>query len=184
PEQLIIEPFETVYFYRINVTKPPLTDKRIRRALAMVIDREAIIKAILRAGQLPATTFVPPIPGYIPASNKIVEDISAAKKLLAEAGYPDAKGMPSVEILFNTLETHRSIAEAIQQMWKKNLGIDARLQNQEWKVYLDSQRQLNYQVCRAGWTGDYPDPNTFLDMWLTGGGNNQTDWSSAEYDAL
>ena len=77
---------------------------------------------------------------------------------------PDGKGMPPVEILYNTLESHRTIAEAIQQMWKTKLGVDARLVNQEWKVYLDSVRSLNYQVSRAGWIGDYDDPNTFLDM--------------------
>jgi oligopeptide transport system substrate-binding protein len=89
-----------------------------------------------------------------------------------------------VEILFNTSEAHRAIAEAIQQMWKRNLNIDVRLANQEWKVYLDSTHSLRYQAARAAWIADYVDPNSFLDMWLTGGGNNETGWSSPTYDAL
>ena len=82
------------------------------------------------------------------------------------------------------MEDHKRIAEAVQEMWKKNLGVDARLLNQEWKVYLDSEQSLNYQVARAGWVGDYPDPNTFLDMFVTDGGNNETGWSNPEYDRL
>jgi len=103
---------------------------------------------------------------------------------LKEAGYPDGKGFPTLTILYNTSEGHKKIAEAIQQMWKKNLGIDVALENQEWKVYLDKQAKLQYQICRAGWIGDYPDPNTFLDMFVTGGGNNQTGYSNPKYDEL
>jgi oligopeptide transport system substrate-binding protein len=86
--------------------------------------------------------------------------------------------------MYNTLESHRIIAESIQQMWKKNLGIEVHLANQEWKVFLDSQRMLNYQICRSSWIGDYVDPNTFLDMFVTGNGNNRTGWSNHEYDRL
>ena len=85
---------------------------------------------------------------------------------------------------YNTTEGHRIIAEAIQQMWKKNLNINVTLQNQEWKVYLDRQREMDYQVSRAGWTGDYPDPNTFLDMWTSWSQQNQTGWSNEKYDEL
>ena len=81
-------------------------------------------------------------------------------------------------------KAHRTIAEAIQQMWKTRLGVEVQLVNQEWKVYLDSQRTMNYQICRFAWIADYVDPNSFLDMWLTNGGNNQTGWSNAEYDRL
>ncbi|MDQ6632269.1 MAG: peptide ABC transporter substrate-binding protein [Verrucomicrobiota bacterium] len=182
PEIIRQDPYLGIYYYRVNVTKAPMNNKRVRQALSMAIDREAIVK-IIRGGQLPAYNFTPSTAGYT-AATKIPYDIEGAKKLLAEAGYPDGKNLPPVEILFNTLEAHRTIAEAVQQMWKNNLHIDARLVNQEWKVYLDSQRQLNYQVCRAAWIGDYPDPNSFLDMWLTAGGNNQTGWSNAEYDRL
>jgi oligopeptide transport system substrate-binding protein len=184
PELLHIEPFLGNYFYRINVTKPPLNDKRVRQALAMSIDREAIAKTVTRGGQLPAYNLVPPgTAGYTCRTN-IREDIAQAKRLLAQAGYPDGKGMPPIELLYNTLESHRTIAEAIQQMWQQNLGVQVRLVNQEWKVYLDAQRTMSYQICRGSWIGDYVDPNTFLDMWVTGGGNNETGWSNAEYDHL
>ncbi len=177
-------PYYGTYFYRLNTTRKPLDDKRVRRALALGIDRESIIKNILRAaGQKPALNFTPPSPKFS-ADARISGDLVEARRLLAEAGYPDGKGLPQVEILFNTSESHRVIAEAIQQMWKTRLGVDATIINQEWKVYLDSQQTLNYQVARAGWIGDYGDPHTFLDMWVTGGGNNQTGWSNADYDRL
>ena len=168
----------------INTSKAPLNDKRVRRALAMSIDREAIVKNVTRGEQLPAYHFTPPGTAGYTARARFPFDVEGAKKLLAEAGYPNGKGMPPIEILFNTLETHRSVAEAIQDMWKRNLSIDARLLNQEWKVYLDSKKTGDYQVARYGWIGDYPDPNSFLDMWLTGGGNNDSRWSNTEYDRL
>jgi oligopeptide transport system substrate-binding protein len=139
---------------------------------------------VLRGGQLPAFCLTPAGTAVYTCRTQLHEDVAEAKRLLAEAGYPDGKNFPTVELLYNTLEAHRIIAEAIQQMWKKNLGIDMRLVNQEWKVYLDSQRTLNYQICRASWIGDYVDPNTFLDLWVTGGGNNETGWSNPEYDRL
>jgi len=184
PELLHINPYLGTYFYRINVTKPPLNDKRVRQALAMSIDREAIVKKITRGGQLPAYNLTPPGTAGYQSRATITNDIAAAKKLLAAAGFPDGKGFPSFELLFNTSEAHKAIAEAIQQMWKVNLGIDVQLANQEWKVYLDSQHSLHYQVCRASWIADYVDPNSFLDLWLTGGGNNDTGWANPEYDRL
>jgi oligopeptide transport system substrate-binding protein len=184
PDTYRATPYYGTYFYRINVTQKPLDDKRVRRALALAIDRESIIKNILRdAGQTPAYHFTPDSEKFT-ATARLTGDLAEAKRLLAEAGYPDGKGMPKVEILFNTLESHRTIAEAIQQMWKTRLGVDASIVNQEWKVYLDTTQTLNYQISRAGWIGDYNDPHTFLDMWITRGGNNQTGWSNAEYDRL
>lgn len=184
PDVLKIEPYIGTYFYRVNVTKPPLNDKRVRRALAMAIDRESLVTNVLKGGQLPAYNLVPPGTAGYTSRTHLREDVKEAKRLLAEAGYPDGKGMPTIELLYNTAEAHRTIAEAIQQMWKTKLGIDVRLANQEWKVYLDTQRSLNYQICRGSWIGDYVDPNTFMDMWLTGGGNNETGWSNPEYDRL
>jgi oligopeptide transport system substrate-binding protein len=184
PDLLHIEPYLGTYFYRLNVTKPPLNDKRVRRALALTIDRESLVENVLRGGQLPAFCLTPAGTAGYTCRTQLHEDIAEAKRLLAEAGYPDGKNFPPIELLYNTLESHRIIAETIQQMWKKNLGIEVQLVNEEWKVYLDSQRTLNYQVCRASWIGDYADPNSFLDMWLTGGGNNETGWSNPEYDRL
>ncbi|MFN7140855.1 MAG: peptide ABC transporter substrate-binding protein, partial [Limisphaerales bacterium] len=184
PNLIRIDPYLGTYFYRFNVRQAPLNNVQVRRALSMAIDRKSLVENVTRGGQIPAHHFTPKDTAGYTSDAEVPFDIEGARKLLAEAGYPEGRGLPPVEILFNTLEAHRTIAEAIQQMWKKNLNVDARLVNQEWKVYLDSQKQGNFQVSRAGWIGDYPDPNTFLNMWLTGGANNQTGWSNPEYDRL
>jgi oligopeptide transport system substrate-binding protein len=177
------DPYFGVYFYRVNVTKAPLNDKRVRRALALAIDRESLVRNVTRGGQQPAYNFCPPSPLF--TSNARIEgDLAEAKRLLAEAGFPGGKGFPKVNILYNTSENHRAIAEAIQQMWRTRLGVEIGMANQEWKVYLDAQDTLNYDLCRAGWIADYTDPNTFMDLWVTGGGNNDTGWSNATYDGL
>jgi oligopeptide transport system substrate-binding protein len=172
-------------FYRFNTTKPPFNDVRVRRALALAVDRQVITEKVLRAGQIPAAGLTPPktAVGYT-TPLKLSLDLITARRLLSEAGYPEGKGFPSFEILINTSEAHRSIAEAIQEMWNKNLGIPAKILNQDWQVYLNSMRNLDYAVCRAGWLGDYPDPLTFLSIWRTGDGNNNTGWSNATYDKL
>jgi len=174
----------TTYFYRINVTRSELKDKRVRRALAMAVNKRAICEQVSRAGEQPATSLCPPgMAGYTAPSGAMY-DVEQARHLLAEAGYPGGRGLPTIEILYNDLDAHRTIAETIQQMWKENLGVDAELRGLEWGVYLDSQHTLDYDTCRAGWVADYADPNTFLDMFVTGGDNNQTGWSNARYDEL
>lgn len=175
----------STYFYRVNVNKPPLNDKRVRRALALAVDREGLIRNVLRGGQKPTTGFTPPGAGqgYQPP-DMLTFNPEEARRLLAEAGFPGGRGFPSFEILINTLEAHRTIAEAVQEMWKKHLGIKVTVTNQDWGVYLNSQKNLKYDVCRAGWVGDYLDPFTFLSIWQTGDGNNQTGWSNARYDEL
>lgn len=184
PEFIQPDPFLATYVYRFNVTKPPLNDVRVRRALAMSIDRDRIVRAILRGHQLPADHFTPPNTAGFTAKASVPADIPAAQKLLAEAGYPGGKGFPRLEIFFNTNEAHQQIAEAIQQMWRTNLGIDVSLLNQEAKVWADTMRQMNYQVGRFAWIGDYLDPSTFLDIMTSDSGNNQTGWKNAEYDRL
>ena len=172
------------YVFRFNVNVPPLNDARVRRALAMAIDRPTLVREVTRGGQLPAGNFCPPDIAGFTARVKVPTDPAAAKALLAEAGFPDGKGFPKLEILFNTNESHRQICEAIQQMWKKTLGIDVGLYNQEAKVWNDSMRTLNYQIARFAWVGDYLDPSTFLDILTGDNGNNQTGWKNAEYDRL
>ena len=166
---------------------------RVRKALTLAINRSAIVTNITRGGELPALGYVP----YgIPDATSTAEfrtsgpvtfykdnDIATAKALLAAAGYPNGKGFPSFSILYNNSSRHKSIAEAIQQMWKTNLGINCTLKNEEWGVYLDDLTNLNYTTARRGWIGDYVDVNTFMDMWVTGGGNNDTGWSNKQYDA-
>lgn len=184
PNLIKVYPLLATYFYKFHVTQPPLNDKRVRQALAMAIDRPAITETIMRAGEEPAYFLTPPNTGGYTCQTKVAKDVTAARRLLAEAGYPDGKNFPTVEVLFNTLQYHKAIAEALQQMWKKNLNINIVLHNEEWKVYLDSMRRTNYAIGRAAWIGDYVDPSTFLDMFTTESGNNETGWSNAEYDRL
>lgn len=184
PDVLKIERYLGIYFYRFNTTKPPFNDPRVRRAFALAIDRGSIVTNVTRGGQQPSYSIVPPgILGY-ESEYRLSGSLEEARRLLAEAGYPGGKNFPRAELLYNTSENHRSIAEAIQQMWRRNLGVEVGLMNQEWKVYLDSQDTLSYSICRAGWIADYVDPHVFLDMWKTGGGNNRTGWSSPRYDEL
>ncbi|MHB8106612.1 MAG: peptide ABC transporter substrate-binding protein [Candidatus Cryosericum sp.] len=188
-----ILPFLGTYYYQFNVTKKPFSDVRVRKALALAIDRKAITTSVTKGGQIPALAFVPGGIADAAAGSDFRtvggtfykdDDIATAQKLLADAGYPGGKGFPAFALLFNTSNAHQSIAEAIQQMWSKNLGIKCTLKVEEWGVYLDDRNNLNYQVARAGWIGDYMDPNTFLDMWVTGGGNNGTGYSNKTYDGL
>jgi oligopeptide transport system substrate-binding protein len=184
PEELHLEPFLGIYYYRCNVTVPPLNDKRVRRALAIAIDREELIRDVVRGNELPAyAVSYPGTAGYAPRA-QITGTLDDARRLLAEAGYPGGKGMPAIQFIYNTSDNHRQIGEAIQEMWRKKLGVNIELQNQEWKVYLDNQHTQNYQLERAGWIADYEDPHVFLEIWETGNGNNDTLWSNAEYDRL
>lgn len=180
-------PYLGTYFYWLNVNKAPLNNKLVRKALNLAIDRDKLVKFVVKGGQAPAENFTPPGTGGFKPLGRLPKDgsrISEAKDLLSKAGFPNGKGMPVIEILYNTSEGHKKIAEAIQQMWRENLGVQASLYNQEWKVFLDTQHSKNYMVSRAGWIADYNDPNTFLDMLTTGNGNNHSGWSDKNYDAL
>ena len=184
PDLLHIYPYLSTYYYGFNVTKAPFNDLRVRRAFSMSVNRQQIVEAIMKGGQIPAYAFTPPnTKGYYPQA-KISFDIEQARKLMSAAGFPDGQGFPIVELMYNTSEGHRKIAVAIQQMWKQALGVNVTLVNQDWKVYLSRRNKLDYQIMRAGWVGDYPDPNTFLGMFITGVGNNNTGWSNSEYDQL
>ncbi|MCB1668515.1 MAG: peptide ABC transporter substrate-binding protein [Pseudomonadales bacterium] len=184
PHLLHAKPYLGNYYYRFNTKQPHLRDKRVRRALAMAIDREQIVAHVTKGSELPADTFTPPDTLGYSAKPGFEFNPEKARRLMADAGYPDGKGFPATELLYNTSEGHRKIAVAIQQMWNKYLGINITLNNQDWKVYLDSVENGDYTIARAGWIGDYVDPNTFLDMWVTGGGNNLTGWSNPRYDEL
>jgi oligopeptide transport system substrate-binding protein len=184
PEALQIYPNLAVYMYVFNVTRPPFNDKRVRKALALALNRESIVKSVTRGGQTPAYSIsYPGNSGYTPGA-KLEGSIADAKRLLAEAGYPDGKGMPTLELLYNTHDGHRSVGEAIQAMWRTNLGVELTLHNQEWKVYIDSHQSHNFQLTRWSWLADYADPHVFLEIWTTGNGNNNGLWSNAEYDRL
>ena len=170
-------PYNGAYFYLFNAAKIP--DPRVRRALALAIDRDAIVN-VLRGGLKAAPTYVPPLPGTTPAGHALRFDPDAARALLAEAG-----GAPPVlQLLYNTNENHKRVAEMVQQMWKRHLGVTVELVNQEWKVYLKTMHAQDFTLARAGWIGIYLDPLAFLERWETGHGQNDSGWSHPPFDAL
>ena len=176
--------YHGVYFYSVNVTRKPLDNVWVRRALNYALDREAITNDLLKRIYDPWGNFAPSgYPGY-EAPPGLVFDPVKARDCLARAGYPGGKGFPRISILFNTSENHRRIAEALQAMWKRELGIDVELSNQEWGSYLQATTSLQYDVARRSWIGDYLDPTTFLGIGITGDGNNRTGWSDPRYDGL
>jgi oligopeptide transport system substrate-binding protein len=184
PAYLQVHPWIGTYYYIFNTRIAPLNDVRVRKALSMAIDRSAIVRNITRGGQVPAFHFTPPETAGYTTNARLTENVLEARRLLAEAGFPDGVGFPALPLLYNTSDAHRPIAEAIQDMWKRNLNIDLRLENQEWKVYLNSRSSGAFAIARAGWIGDYNDPNTFLNLPTGTSGNNHTGWINEEYDRL
>lgn len=183
PALRIDHQLETLFF-RLNVRQVPLTDARVRRALSLAVDRDTIARQILPGGREPAPTFVPPLlQGYVPPTRRAY-DLAAARQLLAAAGHAGGAGLPPIEILYNNSEILRLVAEAIQQMWHRDLGLEVRLVNQEYKSVFASRRAGDYQVLLGSWTADYLDATTFLDLWRSDSGNNHTGWSDPAYDAL
>jgi len=184
PESLRITPTYASYFYEINVTREHFKDKRVRQALAYAIDRKTLVERVTRAGEREAYSLMPNDPeGYSP-SGLFEYNPEKARQLLADAGYPNGEGFPAIEILYNTQDNHRVVALAIQQMLKENLSITVQLQNQEWKVYLNTKKEQQHDIARAGWIADYLDPSNFLEILLSTAGNNDTGWGNAEYDAI
>ena len=184
PRLLRIDPLLGTYFYRLNIVRPPLNDVRVRRALALAVDRQAIVEKILRGDQLPAAAFTPPgMAGYTPPAG-FAADFSAARRLLAEAGFPGGKGLPALELLFNSSESHRAIAETVQETWRRELGVEVRLVNMENNSVLDARRTGSFQILRSSWTADFGDPQNALALWTSDSGNNFTGWADPAYDAL
>ena len=183
-----VAPQLSTYYYIIQTTKAPFDNPLVRKALSLAIDRETLVDEITKAGQIPAWGIVPEMAGYdaleFPYDGDMDAMIAEAQRLLAEAGYPNGVGFPSFSLLYNTDDSHKLIAEYVQQQWKENLGINCVLENQEWATYLSNRNAGNFQVARAGWVGDYQDPNTFLDMFVTGAGMNGGKYSNAKYDEL
>lgn len=182
-DELRIDPFLAAGYFRVNVKKPQLADARVRRALALAIDRVGLADEVLRKAKFPAYSFTPPLPGFTPPKT-FADDVAQAQALLAAAGFPGGAGLPPIEILYPTSDSGRIICEALQAMLRTNLGVDVRLYNQEWKVYLDTMQNQAYDLAWSAWIGDYVDPMTFLDQLVTDGGNNRTGWSNPRYDAL
>lgn len=178
------------YFYRFNTSKKPFNNVKVRKALALAIDRQSIIDNVAQGGQKPAFGMVPPgIPdtkGDFQATTGALykENVDEAKKLLAEGLKEEGMDKLSFTLSYNTSEGHKKIAEAIQEMWRKNLGVEVKLENMDFQVLIDREHKLDYDVCRAGWIGDYIDPMTFLDMWTKTSTQNDTGWSDTNYDKL
>lgn len=184
PALLRTDPYFDTYFFRFNVRRPPLDDVRVRRALSAAIDRETLTRKLLAGGQKPAATLVPPgLPAYTPPPRPIY-DLAEARRLLADAGFPGGRGLPALEILHNSSASRRLICEAIQEMWRRDLGIDVKLSNQEPKVMFAARRSGDYQIILSDWIGDYFDPTTFLDLWRAKSQNNHTGWTDPAYDAV
>lgn len=174
-------PYFGTYFYRFNVTRPPLDDVHVRRAIAWAIDRRAIAEQIARGGQIPAGSWCPPIAGYQPIPGPGL-DVDRARRELAQSRY--AGQVPPIELLYNTDDLHKVIAEALAQQLKRTLGIEIVLRNSEWGTYLKAQDTLDYAMSRSAWIGDFGDPDTFFNLFITGSGNNKTGWGHPRYDQL
>ncbi|MGE5702306.1 MAG: peptide ABC transporter substrate-binding protein [Clostridia bacterium] len=186
---LFIKPKAATYWYEFNTTKKPFDNKKIRQAFSKAIDRKSIVQNITQGGELIATAIVPPT--MFPENEQGLfkdNDVEEAKKLLAEgmkeAGYASIDKLPPITLSYNTDDAQAKIAQAVQDMWSKNLGVNVKLENQEWNAYYEGIKQGNYQVARMGWTGDFNDPINFLEIFKTKDGNNHTNWESKAYADL
>ncbi|NTW70911.1 MAG: peptide ABC transporter substrate-binding protein [Eubacteriaceae bacterium] len=187
------------YYISFNTEKAPFDNEKVRKALSLAIDRNFIVTQIGKAGQQPASAFVSTGLSDADAEKEFrtvggdyysidaadyEANVAEAKQLLTEAGYPDGKGFPKFEYMYNEGGSHGEIAQALQDMWKEKLGIECTLASQEWSVFLTTRQEGNYQVARDGWLADYNDPITFLDMYRSTSGNNNSQWKNPAYDKL
>ena len=196
-----IVPYIGTYYLEFNLSSKAaaidpaaakaLSDVRVRKALTLAIDRKALVNNVAKGQQIPATAFVPKgIPEDKSGKDfrnkdyyKPTADVTEAKKLLADAGYPDGKNFPKITYLYNTSELHQGIAEAVQDMWRKNLGINIDLKNEEWKVFQKTRTSKNYLIARGGWISDFVDPMSFIDLLTSTSGNNDPGYNNPSYDA-
>lgn len=189
PSEVHVDPYLCTYYYEINNQKPPFNDPRVRAALKLGLDRDIIVNKVKNQGDLPAYSFTPPYTDGAkltePAWFKMTQEQrnAEAKKLLAEAGYTADKPL-TFNLLYNTSDLHKKLAIAVSSIWKKNLGVNVKLENQEWKTFLDTRHQGNYDVSRAGWCADYNEPTSFLNMLLSDSSNNTAHYKSEAYDKL
>jgi oligopeptide transport system substrate-binding protein len=184
PDLLRLDPLLGTYFFRINVRKPGLNDARIRLALSLAVDRQALVDKVLRGGQKAALTFTPPdFPGYAP-EGALQPGVEKAKQLLSDAGYPGGAGLPVFELLYNTSESHKVIAESLQEMWRRDLGIRVTLVNEDVKSTEGARAAGTFDLLRSSLIADYADPAAFLETWRADSSDNFTGWHNADYDNL
>jgi len=171
------------YYYGFITDRKPFDDIRVRKAFMMAVDRK-VFPSILHGGEIPAPSWIPP--GMLAHNAKIGLPFNPpeARRLLREAGYPEGKGFPEVVLAYNTEEDHKMVAEAMQSMWQRNLGVVVKLENQEWKVYLKKLQNDPPNLFRLGWGADYPDPDNFMKLFTANSGNNYTRWKNPRYDQL
>lgn len=189
-------PMLSNYYVDLSINKKPVDNIKLRKALSLAIDRKLLVNSIIQTGGKPAV-------GVVPYSTKGAEkgkdfrsekeakkflkptaDVKAAKKLLKEAGYPNGKGLAGLEYIYNTASNHQKVAEFLQEQWKKNLGIEVKISNMEWKTIIPKRQAHDFIMARAGWAADYNDPMTFLEYFVQGDGNNDPDYNNENYNTL
>jgi oligopeptide transport system substrate-binding protein len=178
-----IAPYLATYFYTCNLSRPPLDDSRVRKALNLAIDKETIVQYVTKAEEDPATSLVPPMPNYTGPMGGTF-DPDQARRLLADAGYPNGVGFPTIQMSFNAMDVHELVAQVIQEMWKTHLNITVELQSMQWKVYLQRMQVGDFDLARSGWIGDYPDPMAFLETFDCGASNNNARYCNRDFEAL
>lgn len=190
PEVLVIQPIIATEFIRFNTTRKPFDDARVRTAFAYAIDRESVVDRVMRGGQTPGTSFVPPgLGGYEygaheSAATRHAFDPDRARTLLADAGYAGGENFPEVTLIYDTNDNNRRYCEALQNMWLTSLGVRVQLQNMDGKSWLAAMMSLDYDLARSFWVADYPDPSNFLEMFYASSGNNRTGFAQTAYEAL
>ena len=181
-------------FSVFNVTRAPFDNPLVRRAFTLAVDRTVMAEKVAMGGQKPAVAFIPyGIPGVEAGKDFRAEggaflpdraDVEQAKKLLAEAGYPDGKGFPKVVYKYNLNPINKAIAEALQAMWKQNLGVEVELSNEEWKVFINTRMKHDFDIARHAYLVDFFDAGSLLELWQTGVPENVAGYANEEYDAL
>ncbi|HVU17097.1 MAG TPA: peptide ABC transporter substrate-binding protein [Candidatus Didemnitutus sp.] len=184
PEQLRLDPQAQINFLRLNVTRAPLGDVRVRRALSLALDRDTLVRTVLQGSRLAAGSLTPPGTGGYTARARVPVDFVQARQLLVEAGFPGGKGLPEIEMQCRNDEVSPKLAEAIQAIWLKELGVRLTLAPVEQKIWIQNQQHLDYSISLAAWTADFPDPVTYLGLFTGDSAYNWTGWKNADYDHL
>lgn len=189
PQDFCRDPYYCTIFYRLNTTRKALKDARVREALSLAIDRDALVNKVVRGAGTPTFNFTPPGADYQAEPPAIAalsqaERETRARRLLAEAGYANGAGFPTLVLMTTSRDVQRIMAETIQAMWAETLGVHVEIRSCEWTAYKAAQQSMDYDISSSSWSGDYLDPATFVELWRSGGGNNCTGWGNEAFDTL